>query len=337
MAPSILSNNLLVNGLRTEFVDTYQAIKNRQADGRLGMVMDLSIQATNRYHTFAYLEAAPHPEEWKPGESIPTDAMKAVQFDGDVYNWARRIPWSKWDRHDDQTDSLMDMARMVGEGHALIPERIFFNLLLNDTTDLLPAVPNAGDGVAFFTTNTRFEASGGNTVTKAGVTTIHDIRANYYTALERFMDFKDGKGQPLLNPATIDAGVVIIHAAASTEAFETTFLQSRQAAGIDAAGAIGGTVVAAAATTNMNKEISGRGVTLWGTPRLTTADEWYIFLKGAPKKPTALLDRQDVQEFSAMEGDNNSDSVRSTGEEYIQFESRSGGIIAVPHGAIKVA
>ena len=333
----ILSNNLLVNGLRTEFVDTYQAIKNRQADGRLGLVMDLSLKATNRKHTFAYLNASPHPEEWKHGESIPTDAMQSVQFDADVWNWARRVPWHKYDRDDDQTQSLFEMARMVGEGHALIPERIFFNLLLDDTTDLLPSVPNAPDGTAFFTTNTRFEATGGNTVTKAGVTTIHDIRANYYTALERFMAFKDGKGQPLLNQSIIDSGVVIVHAAASTEVFETAFLQSRQIIGIDAAGAVGGTVVAAGASTNLNQEISGRNVVLWGTSRLTTADEWYVFLQGVPKKATALLDRQDVQEFSAVASDNNSDSVRDTGTEYIQFESRSGGIIALPFGAIKVA
>lgn len=334
---TILSNNLLINGLRTEFVDTYQAIKNRQADSRLGLVMDLNVTATNRYHTFAYLNASPHPEEWKFGESVPTDAMDSVQFNGDVYVWARRVPWSKWDRKDDQTSSLFEMARVSGEGHALIPERIFFNLLTNDTTDLLPKVPLAPDGTAFFTTNTRFEASGGNTVTKAGVTTIHDVRANYYTALERFMDFKDGKGQPLLSKETIDGGAIIIHAAASTEVFETAFLQERQVIGVDNAGAVGGTVVAAGTSTNLNQDVPGRGITLWGTSRLTTADEWFVFLKNPPKKATALLDRQTVEEFSALEGDNNSDSVRDNAEEYIQFESRSGGIIALPYGAVKVA
>lgn len=333
---TILANNLLVEGLRNEFVDTYTEIKNKQASSLLGRVMNLSIPATNRYGIFSYLNASPHPEEWKPGESIPTDAMDSVQFTADNYVWAKRVPWSKWDRKDDQTQSLFEAARAHGESHALIPERIFFNLLLNDTTDLLPKVPLAPDGVAFFTTNTRFEASGGNSVTKAGVTTVHDIRANYYTALEQFMLFKDGKGQPLLSPEIIDGGVTIIHASSVTEAFETTFLQERQALGLDNTGAIGGTVVDAAGTSNLNLEIPTRKVTLWGTSRLTTADEWYIFLNNAPKKATALFDRQTVEEYSAIEGDNNSDSVRDTAEEYIQFESRSGGIIALPHGAIKI-
>jgi len=335
MAPTILSNNLLVNGLRTEFVDTYQAIKNRQADSRLGLVMDLSIQATNRSHEFAYLNAAPHPEEWKFGESIPTDAMDAVRWETDVYNWARRVPWSKWDRKDDQTQSLFDMARSAGEAHALIPERIFFGLLQNDATDLLPAIPNAPDGVGLFSSATRFGMANGNLLATSGVTTVHDIRADYYSALEQFMGFQDGKGQPLLSKETIDAGVIIIHAASVTEAFETTFLQQKQAIGVDNTGAVGGTVVSSSASTNLMHDAS-RNVQLWGTSRLTTADEWYVLLANPPKKATYLLDRQDVQEFSAMEGDNNSDSVRSTAQEYIQFESRSGGGIALPYGAIQI-
>lgn len=336
---TIVSNSLLINGLRTEFVDTYQKIKNRQADSRLGLVMDLTVQATNREHDFAYLNAAPHPEEWKLGESVPTDAMDSVKFTVPVYNWARRVPWSKWDRKDDQTSSLFDMARMAGEGHALIPERIFFGLLTDDATDLLPAIPNAPDGVAFFDTATRFEASGGNEVTKSGVTAIGMIQKDYYAALQRFMAFKDGKGQPLLSKETIDAGTVIIHAAAATEVFELAFLQKSQGMAMDDGGArlaatSGGDTAAAVSNVFVD---SSRNVTLWGTSRLTTADEWFVFLRNPPKKATFLLDRQDVMEFSALEGDNNSDSVRDTAEEYIQFESRSGGGIAVPYGAVKVA
>ena len=44
---NILSESLLINGLRTEFVDTYQTIKNRQSSSLLGRCMDLSVQATN--------------------------------------------------------------------------------------------------------------------------------------------------------------------------------------------------------------------------------------------------------------------------------------------------
>ena len=149
------------------------------------------------------------------------------------------------------------------------------------------------------------------------------------------MGFLDGKGQPLLSPEIIGGETLIIHAAASTQQFEQAFLQERAGVGMDAAGARGGTVVASSAETNLPRD-AGRKVTLWGTPRITTATDWYIFLINAPKKATFLLDRQSAQEFSAMEGDNNSDSVRDTGNEYIQFESRSGAGIALPYATITV-
>ena len=40
---NVIASNVLANGLRTEFADTYLAIQNRQADSRLSMVMDLGI------------------------------------------------------------------------------------------------------------------------------------------------------------------------------------------------------------------------------------------------------------------------------------------------------
>ena len=333
---TILSNNLLVNGLRTEFADTYQAIRNRQSDSRLGMVMDLSIAATNRNHDFAYLNAAPHMTYWERGESIPTDAMDSVQFNVPVYEWARRVPWSKWDRKDDQTQSLFDMARMAGESAALLPERFFFDLLTN-STDTLPAVPNAPDGAAFFTTSTRFGASGGNQLAVGGVATIQQVRAAYYSGLEQFMAFQDGKGQPLLSKETIDGGVLIIHAAADTEIFEETFLQQRQGLGVTTTGALSSsaTITSVAPQSNVVQDAS-RNVQLWGSSRLATGT-WYMLLQNPPKQATFLLDREGVQEFSSLESDNNGDHTRSTAEEYVQWECRHGAGIALPYGAIKFA
>lgn len=339
---TVLSNNLLVNGLKTEFDDTYLAIRNRQSDSRLGLVMDLNVPATNRQHDFAYLNAAPHLDYWQRGETIPTDAMDAVQFNVPVYEWARRVPWSKFDRKDDQTQTLFDMARMAGESAALLNERFFFDLLnatLSGTTPTtLPVVKNAPDGAAFFATTAngaaRFGATNGNLLTGSGVTTVHDVQADYYGALEQFMAFQDGKGQPLLSRETIDAGTIIIHAAADTQIMEQAFLGLRQGIGMDNTGARGGIVIAASADTNIVHD-SSRNVQLWGSSRLATGD-WYVFLKNPPKKATFILEREGVQEFSSLEGDNNGDHTRDTGEEYVQWERRAGAAIALPYGAIAI-
>lgn len=328
---TVIASNVLANGLRTEFADTYSTIQNRQADSRLAMVMDLSIGATNRQHEFAYFEAAPHMDYWRRGDTIPVDAMKSVQFQVPVYTWARRVPWHKEDRKDDQTQSLFDVARMAGQSAALLPVRFFFDLI-GASTSTLPAVPTAPDGASMFSTTAggaaRFGVTDGNLLTGSGVTTVSAIRTDYYNAIEQFKQFQDGKGQPLLSDDIIDQGVVIVHGAHLTEQMEEAFLQQRQ-------GIVKGTD---AGVTPSNLVLdANRNVTLWGTSRIASTDnDFFIFLKGAPKKPTFLLDREGVREYTCLEGDNNSDHVRNTGEEYIQWERRAGAGIALPYGAIKI-
>ena len=326
---TVIASNVLANGLRTEFADTYAVVRARQSDGRLGLVMDLGIGATNRQHEFGYFEAAPHMEYWRRGDPIPTDAFGSVKFTTPVYEWARRVPWSKWDRKDDQTQSLFDMARGAGQSAGLLPERFFFDLL-KGTTDTLPAVPTAPDGASFFATtaggSNRFGVSSGNLLTGSGVASASAIKTDYYNAIEQFKLMKDGKGQPLHADDVVDAGVVIIYGAGNTEAFEEAFIQKRQ-------GEVKGTD---AGTTPSNIILdASRTVRLWGSSRISDND-WFVFLLNSPKKPTFLLNREGVQEFSSLEGDNNSDHTRTTGEEYIQWETRQGAGIALPYGAIKV-
>lgn len=328
MAPNILATATLVNGLKTEFADTYTKIRNRQSDSRLGMVMDLGLSATNREHDFAYFEAAPHLELWPRGSTIPQDAMGSVGFKGYVYEFARRVAWNKNDRKDDQTGSLFDAARGAGQSGGLLPERFFFDLL-GDTTLTLPGTVLAPDGAAFFATTAggvaRFGATNGNLLTGSGVATASAITTDYYRSIVQFMLFQDGKGQPLLAPELISAGAVIVHAAADLEVFETAFLQKRR-------GVVMGTD-AGVTPTNIVQDAS-RNVELWASPRIATGD-WYVFLKEAPKKATYLLTREALREDSSLEG-NAGDHTRNTGEEYVQWEERSGAGIGLPYGAIKI-
>lgn len=330
---TIITANLLINGLRTEFADTYEQVRITQADSRLGQLMDLNVQATNRNHDFGYFEASPHMEYWRRGDSIPTESMGSVQFNVPIYEWAKRVPWNKNDRKDDQTQSLMQMARQAGTSAALLPERFAFDLM-QGAVATLPSVPNAPDGVALYSATdggggARFGVTGGNLMTTSGVTAT-GIQTDFYLAIQRWLGMQDGKGQPLLAPDILEQGFLIVHPVEITEAMESAFMQKRQVTATTAEG--GG----AGAKTNLVMDAS-RNVELWGSPRLTNVADWYIFLKGAPKMPLFFLDREGVIELSSLEGDNNGDHTRSTGEEYVQWESRSGGGIALPFGTIKVA
>lgn len=331
---TVIAANVLANGLRSEFNDTYLVIRNRQAESRLGLVMDLSIGATNRVHEFAYFEAAPHMEFWRRGDSIPTDAMGSVQFSVPIFEWARRVPWHKNDRKDDQTGSLVDSARRAGESAALLPQRFFFDLITNNA-GTLPAIPLAPDGAAMFATTAagvaRFGVTNGNLLTGTGVATVAAIRGDYYAAIEQWKLMLDGKGQPLFADETIDGGVILIHAAENTEQFEEAFLQRRQ-------GILGPDnstdAVTSVQVSNLVQDAS-RNIQLWGSNRLS-GNDWFLFLRNAPKLPTFMLNREGVQEFTSLEGDNNSDFTRDTGGEYIQWEERSGAGIALPYAAIQI-
>jgi len=320
------SSQTLANGLRTEFWDTYASVKNRVADSRLSTVMNLSVGATNREHDFAYYESAPHFDLWKRGDEIKSKGMDSVSFNVPVYEWGRRVPWLKWDRDDDQTDSLMDVARQAGESAALLPERFFFDLIQNNT-GLLPSIPTAPDGAAMFATTAggaaRFGATNGNLLTGGGVTAAA-ILTDFYDAIVQFMNFQDTEGQPLIGDQVLQQPFVICHPVELTEAMETAFLQKQQL----------GDGTAGGAKSNIVADTAKR-VTLWPSPRLSDANDWYIFLGAPPKEATFFLDREGVQEETALMEDNNSDLTRRTAEESIQWWSRSGAGISLPYAAIK--
>ncbi len=324
---TVQANELLANGLRTEFVDTYQAVQNRVAESEVSIIMDLDVKATNRTHEFAYLNSAPHMEHWRRGDTVPTDMMDSVGFTATAHTWARRIPWHKEDRKDDQTGSLYDVARTAGSSAALLPSR-FAADALNGSADTLPSVQNAPDGVALFnatdgTGAARFGVTGGNIVSGSDIwdTTAATV-AGVYAAIERFKGMLDGKGQPLWTPDVLEQGFLIIHPHTRTEEIDEAFKQRRQGS------AAGG------APSNVFQDAS-RDFQLWGNQRMTS-DSIIVALKGAPKKPLFLMDREGLIEMSSLEGDNNSDHTRDTGEEYVQFERRCGLGIALPYALVEV-
>lgn len=326
----VIASSVLANGLRTDFWDTYAAIRNRIADSRLAQIMDLGVPATNRETIFGYFNAAPHFEQWIRGQSIPSDGFDSVKFTVPVYTWGRRVKWHNEDREDDQTQSLLDVAKQAGQSAALLPERFFFDMLTGGT-NILPATLTAPDGVSIFSTTdstsaARFGATSGNLLTGTGVASLSAIQTDFYSAVAQFKKFQDGKGQPLFRDDVTDGEYLIIHGAANTEVFEAAFYQKRQ-------GIVKGTD---AGTTPSNLMMdASRNVKLWSTQRITDND-WFVFPLSAPKKPFFFLDRKGLQEESALRGENNSDLVRNTGEEYLQWYSRCGAGVIAPFSVIKV-
>lgn len=331
---TVIASATFANGLIAEFRDTYTSLRNRQADSRLSLVMDLpGITLDNRRKDAAYYKAAPHMRFWPRGGTVPQKGFASVLHTMAIHEFALKISWLKWDRDDDQIQGMMATAKDGGASSALNPERFFFQILTGGA-DLLPNTPTCPDGAALFSTTdggggNRFGVSSGNLLTGTGIATTGAIQTDYYTAIKQFMMFEDGEDQPALSPETIASGVVIICSAADIKIFEEAFLQLRQGVVLEA-----GTNDVGATPSNIIKDAS-RNVELWPTPRLATGD-WYVFLRNAPKKPVVSLHREGLQEFTALMQDNNSDLTRATAEESVQWYLREGATCNVPFGAIKV-
>lgn len=325
---NVIASQVLLAGLRQEFADTYLNIR-REQDARLGLVMDLNVASDKRTEFYGYFEAAPHAKFWRRGQAIPEKGFRSVQFALTNLNWGRRVKWHSDDRADDQTGTLLDAARACGRSFAVLPERFFFDLI-QATTDTLPNVPLAPDGVAMYSTVDgdgldRFGVSDGNLLTGSGVADSGAIRSDYYAAIEQFKLMQDGQGQPLLTDDVTDGGTVVLYGAHNTEVFEETFLQKR-------VGEVKGTD-AGTTPTNIVHDAS-RNVRLWGTQRIKD-DSFYTFLLNAPKKSTFLQTREALQERFAQA--DNSDFVRNVDEEYIQWKYRGNGGIALPYASIKTS
>lgn len=322
----IIAGNVLAAGLRQEMADTYMKAK-RESDARLSSVMDLGMPSDKRTETYAFFLSAPHAERWDRGDAIPQKGFEALSYSVTNYKYGRRVAWHVDDREDDQTRTLVEQARAAGRSFAMLPERFFFELLTG-TADLLPAIPTCADGGAFFATTAlggnRFGASSGNLLSGSGVASAAAVRADFWSVMEQYALFQDGEGQPLFTDDVRDAGVTIIASAANEEVLREAFLQGRTLE-------VGGTDAGAAVTNTVLE--SGLKLTIWTTQRLTDND-WYVFLKGAPKKAAFVQNRTQLREHMATA--ENSDLARNTGEEYIQWDQRLGVGLNIPYGAIKV-
>ena len=326
MVGQIVSANTLTAGIRADFADAYKSAYEA-SKSRLGSVMDLGLPSDKLTELFAYFESAPYPRLWKRGDAISADEFGSVQFNVTNRDWGIRIGWHENDREDDQTRSLMDRAREAGRNFGTLPERVFFQILLNAAdNDLLPAVPLSPDGAAMFSTTdgggaARFGIANGNLLTGTGVASSAAIRTDFFSAIEQLRGFQDTQGQPLWPDNILDGGFSVIYGVHNEGEFREAFQQGR-------------TLDGGAAVTNIIME-SGLNVDLWSTQRIPSGnDDWYVFAKKAPYKATFQLVRRPLREsFGNMD---NSDEARQTKIEHVQWDSREGYGLMLPYSCLQL-
>lgn len=321
---------LLAADLQNEFADTY-ASTLRDSAAWLEKVMDMNLTGTTRQIRYGYPKAAPHMEYWPYHTAIPRGAMGARQWTVHVFNYAKQIAWNKFDREDDVLQSLPGQANQLGESAGLIPERGFIECLLGSAS-LLPAVPTAPDGQAAAATTdgsgTRFGLADGNKVSGSGVDTVSNVWTDYYEVIEQFLEMQDGQGQYLHPPERVKQGLFILASVADMQIMHQAFQQMRP-------GIVYGSNTAAAAVTNLIQD-SNFVPEIDFTPRISTGD-WYVFLKGSPRKPFFMVERKPLFSISSFESSGNTNvRLMNSAEEAVQWEWRLAFGIAEPYGLVMV-
>lgn len=315
---------LLTAGLRADFIKTYQSRYKASAE-RLGNCMQMAVPSDKRTEFFAYPESAPYPEIWERGDTISSEAFDSIGYNTTNKNWGKRIEWHEDDEDDDQIGAIKTQVRQLGENWGTLNERVFFQMLLGSTNaKLLPSIPNAPDGAALYSAThgdgtNRFGVSGGNIISGSGVGSSAAVRTDVFNALELFARFQDTKGEPLMSPEIIEAGMTLVYNIQNYQLLAEALIQSR-------------TLDGGAALTNIVLD-SGLKITLWGTQRVTDND-MYIFVNEASVKPLFQLERKPLQErFADM---TNSDWARDTGYRYLQYKARRGYGLNLPHSTVKI-
>ncbi len=338
MPSPVAAGRSFVPGLRSELLGTYRRQFEVQRD-RLSKVMNMDLPSTRRTELYFFWLSAPHMVKWAYGEQMSEGGFKGRRFNITNVRWGRAISWQADDRADDQTNSLLEQARGLGQSAAELDERVFFQILQGTTDgDLLSdaggdpgnedtagGVPNAPDGQSLFSTTNdgsaaRFGATNGNLLTGTAVTagpTEATMRSDYWAVREQFALFQDTESQPLFNPSDLDGEVVMIMAADNWEIASQAFQRS----------------VIPVSSAGVSSELQAAGLTptVWRSQRVTT-DDYFSGLVSVANRAVFSQSREGITEVVAtME---NSDLARQSDEESIRFKLRRGYGVAEPYALI---
>ena len=325
MAVQAQGSALAARGIRNNFWNTYHQ-RFANMDKKLGPYFQV-FPSTLPSEIYGWVESSPIMQRWDEGSSIPSSGFLTHNFAVKNYKFGVRVAVSAVTIADDQLGIVYPRCQEAAVSGALLRYRLFFQLLTNngvpDAQTLLPAVPNAADGVAMFSaTNAaggaRFGRTGGNTnAPGAGPGSPASVQVDLFTDLSIFQQFQHTNGQPLYPAADAIRKIGCI--------FNPNYLYSWQGATqqmFNIATAGGGAAAVSNITIDNNMQID-----LWPDQKIQNAQS-YVSALDYEDKTVFYQDREPLTEQLAEPG--NSDNARDRDEWAFYFRCRAGGGIGLP-------
>lgn len=324
-ATVVLAGNVLAEGIRNQFDMSYTGV-TAGLEMDLGMVMDRT-GSDGRQETYGIHESMPGPALRRLGDPIAEKGFETKQFSVVNQEYARRIPWYRRDRTDNRVANLFTKAADMGRKFGMLDSRVFIGFLTG-TAVLVPAVPNAPDGAPLYSATDgasadRFGVSGGNIISGSGVASAAAIEADFWNAVERFIEFKDTNGDPYFE-AAVEAPTYCVYFNVQNWKLWADALKAT---------AIHSVLSSTGAAVPTTVTVGNFKIRMCPTQRITDNDA-FVFRSDAPVKPVFAQDRQPLRSVIATE--DNSDVARDTGKEYVQFHVERGFGINVPFGTVKI-
>lgn len=279
---------------------------------------------------YATITSVPVPKIWERGNARSWDGVEDVNINILNYKWQANVTWATEDREDDRTGTLLPTARSTGQRFAQLDERVALQIIQGATdSDLLPAIPNAYDGVALVSGSSRFGNASGNTIAGSGVATVNAIITDLYAAMTRFASFQDTKGEPYFLDEDIKPENMRIIAANSNR---QVFMQALRTKLIPA-GALSSTSNAGVDNPFLLDTDDMGADMIYFTQRLT-GNDWYLYLDVPFAKPLVKQTRTEM--ITKDINRQNSDESDNRDVEGVTFRQRIGYGVGAPQVFLKI-
>lgn len=328
----------LVRGLKSQFKNTYKA-KVSGPHSKLAQVMDLGFTSDGAAEDYFYYLSSPHPQRTDLGEGPPMKGFGGRGFRVINYDWKLGIEWHENLEDDDQMGGLVQQARDGGKNFAILPDRVFFQIITaSSNKKLLPAIPTCADGSALYATtdgagSARFGATNGNLLSGLIPTnpTGQNLRDAIFAMAEQYSLFLDTEGEQLFPQDDIlERGLAIVY---RSTLFQQMAEAVKQTSTAQVVTNVAGTEnVSVAGVTNVILD-SGLKIILIPSSRVTDNSLYSVLLE-EERKPVFMQTRKPLRDN--LETFNNSDRARRTDMKALIWKMRAGfGVAGDPYMTVK--